>query len=453
MSESGYSNTVPIQLPTMIDGKQVNKIEVKELPIRYCLYARKSSEDDERQALSIDSQIKEMLEQAQKDDLLIAEIRKESHSAKQSGQRPVFNQLLKDIGAKKFDGILAWAPDRLSRNAGDLGSVVDLMDSGCLREIRTHGQKFSNSPNEKFLLMILCSQAKLENDNRSVNVKRGMKTKCEMGYRPTKAPLGYLPDLSSPRGMRSIILDPDRATFIQQAFEKVYFNGWSGRDIYYWFKDSGFRTRSGRVAGLSTIYRMLNNPYYCGIYEYPAKSGVWYQVKHEPLISKQLFEDVQEKLSVVPKSMPGTRSFDFSRILKCGICGSGVTAIRKVKKFKNGTSRIYIYYHCSQARDLVCPNPYIREDNLIEQLIEIIDQIPIEKIEAQERIRQEIYRYQNFTQNVLNSTIDEKMKLPEIDARGFAKYLLRNGSKEEKREMLTCLNAKIVLKDRHIHLE
>ncbi|MEK7590981.1 MAG: recombinase family protein, partial [Patescibacteria group bacterium] len=134
--------------------------------MKYCLYARKSSEDDERQALSIDSQIKAMLELAKREGLEIAEVRRESHSAKASGARPVFKQLLTDVRAGMFNGILTWAADRLSRNAGDLGTVVDLMDQGRLIEIRTHGQRFTNNPNEKFLFMILCSQAKLENDNR-----------------------------------------------------------------------------------------------------------------------------------------------------------------------------------------------------------------------------------------------------------------------------------------------
>lgn len=453
MEGINYTNTAPIALPKMLGGKPVEKIEVKELPIRYCLYARKSSEDDERQALSIDSQVKTMLEQAQKDNLLVADIRRESHSAKLSGQRQVFNQILSDIAAKKFDGILSWAPDRLSRNAGDLGTVVDLMDQGILREIRTNGQRFSNSPNEKFLLMILCSQAKLENDHRGENVKRGMKAKCEMGYRPSKAPIGYLNDMSSPRGMRTIILDPDRAPYIKQAFEKVYFNGWSGRDIFYWLRDSGFKTKWGKRMTISSVYLMLNNPYYCGIYEYPVGSGNWYKVNHEPIITRELFEDVQERLAVVPKVQPGTRNFNFTKILKCGYCGSGVTAERKIKNYKNGTSRLYIYYHCTQARDMVCNNPYIREEALVDQLSDIIDIIPIEKIEAQERIRQELHRYQNFTQGVLNQAIDESMKLPKIDARGFAKYLLRNGTRDEKRDMIACLNAKIILRDRKISLE
>ena len=103
--------------------------------INYCLYARKSSESEERQILSIDSQIKEMLELAAKENINVVDIRRESHSAKSTGERPVFNELLNDVRGGKFNGILTWAPDRLSRNAGDLGAVVDLMDQKHLQVI------------------------------------------------------------------------------------------------------------------------------------------------------------------------------------------------------------------------------------------------------------------------------------------------------------------------------
>ncbi len=128
----------------------------KPLPdIRYCLYARKSMEDEERQALSIDSQLKEMKQIAERDNLHIATVRKEAHSAKNSGQRPVFNQMIEELRAGKYNAILTWNPDRLSRNAGDLGVLVDLMENHLLVEIRTYNQKFSNSPNEKFLVRII----------------------------------------------------------------------------------------------------------------------------------------------------------------------------------------------------------------------------------------------------------------------------------------------------------
>jgi len=123
-------------------------------PVKYCLYARKSMEAEEQQALSIESRVKEMLALAEKENLKVIDIKREAHSSKEVGQRAVFNQMLLEIREKKYNGILSWAPDRLSRNAGDLGSLVDLMDKKLLLEIRTYSQRFNNNANEKFLLMI-----------------------------------------------------------------------------------------------------------------------------------------------------------------------------------------------------------------------------------------------------------------------------------------------------------
>src|ERR1700748_3317399 len=117
--------------------------------VKYCLYARKSTESEERQVLSIDSQIKEMLQLAEREGLEIVAMKRESHSAKETGQRPVFNEIMEDLGTGKYNGILTWAADRIARNAGDLARTVDLMDAGMLQEIRTFSQSFRNNPNEK----------------------------------------------------------------------------------------------------------------------------------------------------------------------------------------------------------------------------------------------------------------------------------------------------------------
>ena len=228
---------------------------------QYCLYARKSSESDERQAMSIDSQIKEMQVLATRESLFIKEIREESHSAKASGCRPVFNQLIIDIEQGEFTGILTWAPDRLSRNAGDLGKLVDLMDQEKLHQIKTYSQTFSNNPNEKFLLMILCSQAKLENDNRGINVKRGARAKCERGWRPGVAPIGYKNVMSNNR-ISNIVLDEERAPIIKQIFERVAHKGHSGRTIKQWLDRIEFRTKNNKPLALSKVYTTLNNPFY-----------------------------------------------------------------------------------------------------------------------------------------------------------------------------------------------
>lgn len=417
--------------------------------ITYCLYARKSTESDELQALSIDSQIKEMLDQAKRDGVEVKEIRRESHSAKESFTRPVFLQLIQDIRVGQFGGILTWAPDRLSRNAGDLGALVDLMDQGKLAEIRTHGQIFRNSPNEKFLLMILCSQAKLENDNRSVNVKRGLRAKCEMGYRPGITPLGYINLKYENKGEKKVVLDPKRAPIIREMFEKCA-AGLSGRDLLHWLnEEKSFRTRTDKKVVLSAIYVMLRNPYYSGRFEFPKGGGKWYRIKHPSIISRKLWKEVQEKLTVEPKGKPGTKVFDFTKMLTCGSCGSGVTAEEKFKDIIDGSVRRYVYYHCTRARDLNCQEPYIREEALVNQLVAILDKVDIDKLAVENRFTEDLIRYHGFMESVLKKS-DNVAEATNVDIRDYAKHILMTGKREDKQAIMACVTTTLYLKSKTI---
>lgn len=440
------TDTLSHLLPNEENGKPIQVPEVKKAAVKYCLYARKSSEDDERQALSIDSQIKEMAIQAQNDGLLVTDIRRESHSAKATGMRPVLNQLIVDIKNGLFQGILSWAPDRLSRNAGDLGTIVDLMDNGYLKEIRTHGQVFTNGPNDKFLLMILCSQAKLENDNRGINVKRGQKTKCEMGFRPNFAPLGYLNDYYSGKGLKKVFVDKKRAPIIKQIFEKVAYEDCSGRDIYDWLKDkTNFRSRNGKVLTLSVIYKMLNNPYYSGFFTY---DGKWYKGSYEPIISKELFDAVQKKMVVPPKSKPGTKQFDFTRLFKCGSCSSGITAQEITRHFSSGTVTRYIYYHCTQFNDFDCKEPYIREEKLVGQLSELLKQVPMDKIEEKPILKPELDKIMLIKRTLEEPDLNQVEN--DLISPDFIKYIFQEGTKEQKRELIDCLNTTIYLQNKRV---
>jgi DNA invertase Pin-like site-specific DNA recombinase len=422
-------------------------------PTAYCLYARKSTEQDELQALSIDSQIKEMGAMAEKEGLHIAEIRKESHSAKDSGLRPVFNQLIADIRLGKFTGIICWAPDRLSRNAGDLGRVVDLMDQGLLHDIRTHGQRFTNSPNEKFLLMILGSQAKLENDHKGENVKRGLRAKCAQGWRPGVSPVGYIHDKYADKGSKRVLIDEKTAPIVKEMFEKVAYEDWSGRTIYNWLvNEKNFKTKNDKRLSLSRIYTMLKDTYYYGEFEYPVGSGVWYEGKHDPIITKELYLKAQTNLQAPPKRRPGTNDFAFTQLLYCGACGSGICAEEKFKHQKNGNIHRYVYYHCTKGKDRNCKEGSIREEELLKQLLHLIDKMDIDEIGAKEKIQREVMRYRKFSYGVLGQEANFDRRPIEADIRNYAKYLLSEGSKEEKRELLSCLRSRIEIKDRMICL-
>lgn len=415
-------------------------------PLKYCLYARKSSESDERQAMSIDSQLAEMRALATNEGLNVVCEKQESHSAKESGKRPVYNDLLKGITDGTYNAVLTWAPDRLSRNAGDLGAIVDLMDQGKLLHIRTYSQTFTNNPNEKFLLMILCSQAKLENDNKSINVKRGIKTKCEMGWRPGVAPLGYMNRAFG--GINDIIIDPERAELIRESFHKAGYEGWSGRRLKAWLDEQGFTNRSGKPISVSQILVILNTPFYYGRFQYPeAPDAPWYAGAHKPLISKELFDLVQKNRGV-NKGVWGSKTFAFRGLLKCGQCTADITAQDKFKLLKSGDYKRFVYYNCTRRKDPNCSEKYINEDKLCTLLQSFIEQHHTD-IVINDKLRAKIDKHMYITKTLFTHyNINQQLNDPFIE---YSRYVLTNGTESEKISFAANIETKLQI--RHGELE
>jgi DNA invertase Pin-like site-specific DNA recombinase len=422
-------------------------------PIRlsYCLYARKSTEQEDKQVLSIDSQIKEMEKMATADGLEVAVLKQESHSAKEAGQRPVFNEIVEELKQGKYNGILTWAPDRIARNAGDLGRIVDLMDQRKLIEIRTYGQKFTNTPNDKFMLMILGSQAKLENDNKVINVKRGLRARAVMGLRPSMAPTGYLNSKNKDEKCQ-VIVDSKRAPVVKEIFEKVANENYSGRKIYRWLKEIEFKNKNGKYVTLGNIYRMLRMTFYYGVFEYPEGGGEWYTGKHTPIISRELFEAVQEKIKVEKKKAYG-REFAFTRMLHCAYCESGITAEEKIKELKDGGSNAHVYYRCTKVKNRDCPNELVKESILIDEVMPIIDKMSMDKSELKKKLEEEVARYALFQTSVLGVDLNQSKKHKDISIKIFAKHMLRHGTLLQKREVLSCIKSRIFLRDKKLSLE
>lgn len=449
-----FSLTLCNYTPTLSTKTSLAKIlfcvTIGAMKFNYCLYARKSTENDEKQALSIDSQIKEMLAIAERDGLNVIEVKKESHSAKNSGERPVYNELIKELKEDKFQGIITWATDRLSRNAGDLGILVDMMDRKSLAEIRTYNQVFANSPNDKFLLMILGSQAKLENDNRAINVVRGMKAKCEMGVRPCQTPLGYLNDPIHAKGQKVITVDTERAPFIKKMFE-MSATGVAGRKILDWCDANGFKTRKNRPLSLTGLFSMLSNPYYYGKFEWPVGSGTWYDVDHESIIDKDLFDKVQARFASRPKFPPSRLNFDFSGVMRCGDCGSFIIAQRKFKNLSNGTKKMYVYYMCSKYTKRNCPQPPINEEVLLPQLVDLMNGVNIDKFLLKREFEYELKKFYKISDQLNDESKADARDT--IDIRSQMKHVIENGSTEDRKRLLKNLGAKILLKDKMVYLD
>lgn len=124
---------------------------------------------------------------------------------------------------------------------------------------------------------------------------------------------------------------------------------------------------------MASVFTITRNPFYCGLIEYPKKSGKWFVGQHEPIISQELYKKVQEKMDSHRAHGPAVKEFAFTRLMKCGMCNSGITAQEKFKPLSNGTTARYVYYGCTRFYDKDCKNTYLREDSLVEQLLGIID--------------------------------------------------------------------------------
>lgn len=272
-----------------------------------------------------------------------------------------------------------------------------------------------------------------------------------MGLWPAPAPTGYLKEKRMDRRCETLI-DPDRAPVIKKMFEKVAYEKWSGRKLYNWLKfELNFKTAGGnKNLTLGNIYVILQNHFYYGTFEYPKSSGNWYQGKHEPIITKDLFDQVQLQLKGNELKTRRDKEFAFTRLMACGLCGSGITADEKYKKLKNGKVNTHIYYGCTKVRDRNCQCGYINETDLLKQFEELIETIDIDEIGIKEKLQEEVRRFKKFQQMTLGRNDDIAVK--EIDIRNYAKYLLREGTDIEKRELLGCLKGKITLRDKKIDL-
>jgi hypothetical protein len=137
----------------------------------------------------------------------------------------------------------------------------------------------------------------------------------------------------------------------------------------------------------------------------------------------------------------------------CGNCGCAISAEEKFKKQKNGNIHRYVYYHCSHASRVECREQAIREEELIRQLLSIVDKIDIDRVATFEKVQKEVLRYRKFSYAVLGQETEAQKKTMEVDVKNYAKYVLTEGTKEDKRELLACLRSRLELKDRAIYLK
>lgn len=322
--------------------------------IVYFMYARKSSQDEGRQVQSISDQVTRLKRLARDLNLNVKKIYTEAQSAKKPNNRPVFDEMIKQIEKGEANGILCWQVNRLSRNPIDSGKLSWLLQQGIIKSI--HTMEGEHHPEDNVILFNvesgMANQYILE---LRKNVKRGLQSKLEKGWQNGVAPIGYLNDMEN----KIIVKDPERFNLIRKMWDLMLTGNYTPPRILEIANDEwGFRTRRTKKVGdnplsRSGIYKIFTRVFYAGIIE---ANGVQYKGSHEPMVTLEEYDRVQMLLGRKGKPRPQKHEFAFTgNAIRCGVCGCAYTAETKRKLLRNGQINEHTYYHCTRkSRKIRC---------------------------------------------------------------------------------------------------
>jgi len=366
--------------------------------MNYFLYARKSTDDEDRQVLSIEAQLLELREYAKKENLFVYKELIEAKTAKEPG-RPVFNAMLSSIEKGEAEGIMAWHPDRLARNSVDGGRIIYLLDKGIIKDLKFPTYRLDNNAQGKFMLSIAFGQSKYYIDALSENIRRGIRLKLSKGIWPQWAPLGYLND----RKTRTIVIDKDKAPLIRKTFELYATGTYSLSRLRDTMNACGLTGKKEETLSISNYQYILKNPIYYGLIRY---KGETYEGTHEPIITKKLFDKCQGVMKI--RSRPHKKQpkyFIFRGFIRCGECGCMITAERQ---------KGHNYYRCTK-RVKPCTQKYIREEELAKQIQAVIQKVSLSDDWAENILRELNKDKEKFAQSSLTHLQNLQKKLSEID--------------------------------------
>ena len=347
--------------------------------MNFFLYARKSTDVEDKQVMSIEAQLVELRALAQQNDLEIAAEYVEKRSAKVPG-RPVFNDMMNRIQRGEANGIICWKLDRLARNPVDDGLVSWLLQQSIIQRIATPERSYYPADNV-LLMSVEFGMANQYVRDLAVNTARGLRQKARQGMYPGQAPLGHLND---PR-TKTIVVDRKKSKLVRAAFELYAQNRSRLEDIANFLFENGIATKStkrwqnggSRPLKKDQAKLILTNSFYYGHFRY---AGEMYEGKHTPIVSKELFDKVQKVLAMRGKVQRHVKEpQQLCGLLKCGSCGCSITAEVQTKK----SGRQYIYYHCTKKRGQ-CDGEYIREETLDTQLSELLSKFHLPREWAEE---------------------------------------------------------------------
>ena len=378
--------------------------------IKYFAYCRKSSDDSERQVMSLDVQRKELDKIRLAGKIHILKFFEEAKTAKEPG-REKFNQMLDEIERGKADGILCWKLDRLARNPVDAGRIQWLLQKGIIKEIRTY-ERIYRPEDHTLITSVEMGMANQYSRDLRTMAFRTIRSKIESGWRPGLAPIGYI----NKQGVshREIAKDPIRFDLIRKIWDLFLTGNYPVSKIRRIANGKwAFRTRETRKMGgkpltMSHIYKILNEPFYYGWYEWKnPETGIrqLYPGKQDKMITKKEYDRAQILLGRKGKPQAKTREFAFTGLMTCGECSSAITAEEKnqiicsecknkfayenkkecpecntsIDKMRKPVILNYTYYHCTKKKNPNCSQKSIRIENLEAQFDKQLQTLKIEE--------------------------------------------------------------------------
>ena len=343
---------------------------------KYFLYARKSTEDDDKQVMSIPAQLVELREFASRENLEIIEEFQESKSAKSPG-REVFGKMMMRIEKMGNVGILAWHPDRLARNSIDGGRIIYAVDTSKIVSLRFPTFWFEPTPQGLFMLQVAFGQSKYYSDNLKQNVERGMRQKLRRGEWLTKAPFGYVNNPVT----RNIEPNAVKSKIIVRAYGEYLKGSHTLESLSQFLADHGVAQKSGTPLGKASVKRILTNRAYLGFTKH---RGEFFPGSFAPILSPTLFEAVQKRLEerANPRHSKISHNFPFTGLFRCGECDSMITAQWSTGKLGGR----YRYYRCTKKKGK-CLQGYLQEDVLALQIREQLQAVSLPEAWAEHMLK------------------------------------------------------------------
>ncbi len=380
---------------------------MRSISYKYFLYARKSSESEDRQIASIEDQIAEARKMAERYNLKVVDIISESKSAKEPG-RSGFDSMLDRIQKGEAQGILTWKLNRLARNPIDGGRISWMLQQNTLKHIQTFERDYN--PEDNVLLMqVEFGMANQYVKDLSLDVKRGMRQKAERGWYPiSQLPVGYIHEIYGKNNKEEIVPDEPRYTILKRLWDLMLTEKYPVAEIKRQAIKMGLRNNNGKIFSNCAFYHMFSNEFYCGYYYWRDKDGNLkrYYGKHQAIVSPHEFQEVQKILAEKSYSLAKKKTYNFPYrgMIKCGECGSMVTPDHKLQvictncKYKFSSkntdfcpkcgTRIaemenpsvidILYYHCSRSKGK-CSQKYITIEDIEKTIFRELQKISISK--------------------------------------------------------------------------